>query len=110
LWRTTTTQLRRWLPQIDNRPDRPLFPSIAHRALTRPAVTARLRLAVHQAAAKCPSLSGRRVSPHCVRHYAGYRTMPTSRMISASKLCVTGDLVRCARPQLGIVFHFRRAL
>jgi site-specific recombinase XerD len=68
LWRTTTTQLRRWLPQIDNRPDRPLFPSIAHRALTRPAVTARLRLAVHQAAAKCPSLSGRRVSPHCVRH------------------------------------------
>jgi site-specific recombinase XerD len=68
LWRTTTTQLRHWLPRIDNRPDRPLFPSAAGGRLTRPAVTARLRLAVQRAAAQCPSLTNRRVSPHCVRH------------------------------------------
>jgi integrase/recombinase XerD len=68
LWRTTTTQLRRWLPRIDSRPDRPLFPSAAGRRLTRPAVTARLRLAAQRAAAHCPSLTNRRVSPHCVRH------------------------------------------
>ena len=68
LWRTTTTQLRHWLPRIDSRPDRPLFPSAIGGRLTRPAVTARLRLAVHRAAAQCPSLNNRRVSPHCVRH------------------------------------------
>jgi site-specific recombinase XerD len=68
LWRTTTTQLRHWLPRIDSRPDRPLFPSTAGRRLTRPAVTARLRLAVQRATGQCPSLTNRRISPHCVRH------------------------------------------
>lgn len=68
LWRTTTTQLRHWLPRIDSRPDRPLFPSATGGRLTRPAVTARLRLAVQRAAAQCPSLTKRRVSPHCIRH------------------------------------------
>lgn len=68
LWRTTTTQLRQWLSRIDSRPDRPLFPSASGGRLTRPAVTARLCLAVQRAAAQCPSLKNRRVSPHCVRH------------------------------------------
>jgi integrase/recombinase XerD len=68
LWRTTTTRLRQWLTRIDQRPDRPLFPSSAGGRLTRPAVTARLRLAVQRAAAHCPSLANRRVSPHAVRH------------------------------------------
>jgi len=68
LWRTTTTQVRHWLPRIDSRPDRPLFPSATGGRLTRPAVTARLRLAVQRAAAQCPSLMKRRVSPHCIRH------------------------------------------
>jgi integrase/recombinase XerD len=68
LWRTTTTQLRHWLSRIDSRPDRPLFPSASGGRLTRPAVTARLHLAVQQATAQCPSLKKRRVSPHCVRH------------------------------------------
>lgn len=68
LWRTTTTQLRHWLSRIDSRPDRPLFPSAAGRRLTRPAVTARLGLAVQRAATQCPSLTNRHVSPHCVRH------------------------------------------
>jgi integrase/recombinase XerD len=68
LWPTTATQLRRWLPRIDNRPDRPLFPSTWGGRLARPAVTARLRLAVQRAAGQCPSLVNRHVSPHCVRH------------------------------------------
>lgn len=68
LWRTTTTRLRQWLPHIDSRPDRPLFPSATGGRLSRPAVTARLRLAVQRAAGRCPSLATRHVSPHCVRH------------------------------------------
>ena len=68
LWPTTATQLRRWLPRIDSRPDRPLFPSTRGGRLARPAVTARLRLAVQRAAGQCLSLVNRHVSPHCVRH------------------------------------------
>lgn len=68
LWPTTTTQVRRWLPWIDSRPDRPLFPSTRGGRLARPAVTARLRLAVQRAVGQCPSLANRHISPHCVRH------------------------------------------
>ena len=68
LWRTTTTQLRHWLPRIDSRPDRPLFPSTRGGRLARPAVTARLRLAVQRAVGQCPSLANLHISPHCVRH------------------------------------------
>src|SRR6202007_1310884 len=62
IWRTTSTQLRHWLRRIDNRPDRPLFPSAGGGRMTRPGVTARLRLAAQRAAAQCPSLTNRRVS------------------------------------------------
>jgi len=63
LWRTTASQLRRWRTQIDSRPDRVLFPSRSGVFLTRSAVTARLQRAVQEAAVRCPSLKGRRVSP-----------------------------------------------
>lgn len=68
LWRTTAAEIRRWLPNIDSRPDRPLFPSRSGMQLTRPAVMARLHLAVKSAASVCPQLAKRRVSPHSIRH------------------------------------------
>jgi integrase/recombinase XerD len=68
LWRTTAAEIRRWLAQIDSRPDRPLFPSRSGTQLTRPAVMARLHLAVQSAASACPQLTKRRVSPHSIRH------------------------------------------
>ena len=68
LWRTTAAEIRRWLPHIDSRPDRPLFPSRSGTQLTRPAVMARLHLAVHSAANACPQLAKRRISPHSIRH------------------------------------------
>jgi len=76
LWRTTALEIRRWLPRIDGKPDQPLFPGWSGTRMTRPAVTARLQLAVQRAAVSCPQLSKRRVSPHTVRHYAGFRTIP----------------------------------
>src|SRR4051812_17316016 len=68
LWRTTAAEIRRWLPHIDSRPDRPLFPSRSGTQLTRPAVMARLHLAVQSAAIACPQLAKRPVSPHSIRH------------------------------------------
>lgn len=44
------------------------FPSIRREPLTRFAVHLLLRKAVRAATARCPSLGGKRVSPHVIRH------------------------------------------
>lgn len=68
LWRSTATEIRKWLARIDGSPDQPLFPGWSGARMTRPAVTARLQLAVQHAATACPQLANRRVSPHTIRH------------------------------------------
>lgn len=68
LWRTTVSEIRKWLGRIDCRPDQPLFPGRSGARLTRPAVMARLQLAVRSAETGCPQLAKRRVSPHIIRH------------------------------------------
>jgi integrase/recombinase XerD len=68
LWRTTTAAIRTWLARIDSKPDQPLFPGWSGTRMTRPAVTARLQLAVQRASAVCPQLAKRHISPHSIRH------------------------------------------
>lgn len=68
LWRNTATQLRRWLRQPQRKPDQPLFPNRLGGALTRAAVTDRLKRAVQVAALKYPELTKQSISPHNIRH------------------------------------------
>lgn len=68
LWRSTATQLRRWLTQIDQSPTAPVFPSRDGGPLTRSGIEQRLRVTLTRAQAGCPSLAGRRISPHTLRH------------------------------------------
>jgi len=49
-------------------PDRPLFANRQGAALTREGLALRLDLAVHKAEQSCPSLRGRRITPHTWRH------------------------------------------
>jgi len=49
-------------------PDRPLFANRQGAALTREGLALRLDLAVHKAEQTCPSLRGRRITPHTWRH------------------------------------------
>jgi site-specific recombinase XerD len=60
--------LQRWLSERAGRPDDPLFPTRTGRRLSRDAVA--LRVSTHAAAAaqRCPSLQGKRVHPHVLRH------------------------------------------
>jgi len=62
------TMLQSWLAERNGRPGDPLFPTRTGRRLSRDAVA--LRLATHTATASlaCPSLLGRRVHPHVLRH------------------------------------------
>ncbi len=68
IWPATATQIRRWLAHIDPAPGRPLFPAASGVALTRSAVTDRVKRATKAAMGKCASLVNRRVSPHTFRH------------------------------------------
>ena len=69
LWRSTVKVLRTWLrlnPELG--PASALLPNREGQAMTRSNVTQRLALAVQAAAKKLPSLVGRAISPHTLRH------------------------------------------
>jgi len=68
LWKTTARLLADWLKEIDPDPQTPLFPNRYGRPMSRSGVEGRLREAVVVAAARCPSLRERHVSPHTLRH------------------------------------------
>ncbi|MDA8314556.1 MAG: site-specific integrase [Actinomycetota bacterium] len=68
LWKTTANRLRKWLQQISDDPCAPVFSNRKGEPLTRSGVRDRLDRAVSVAALRCPTLQGRQVSPHTIRH------------------------------------------
>ena len=68
LWKSTTKVLKRWLTQIEPNPQHPIFPNRFGQRLSRSGVESRLRLALSKAITQCPSLRGKIVSPHVIRH------------------------------------------
>lgn len=69
LWRSTAELMRKWKRRLHTTDDSSyLFPNRGGSEMTRSNVTQRLALAVSTAAAKCPSLRQRAISPHTIRH------------------------------------------
>jgi integrase/recombinase XerD len=68
LWSSTVARLKEWIARMARGPEAPLFPNRDGRPLSRSGVEKRLRLAIAEAAKVCPSLVGRRISPHTLRH------------------------------------------
>lgn len=68
LWKTTATQLQAWMRRIDPGPHTPVFPNRAGARLSRSGVENRLAAALTIASKRCPSLAGRRITPHTLRH------------------------------------------
>ncbi len=69
LWKSTASALRQWLRHLpEDDPKAYLFPNSAGGRLSRSGAAQRLKLAVNQAAANIPALSGRAISPHTIRH------------------------------------------
>lgn len=68
LWTRTARVLRAWIRAYGGQPTDRLFPNGRRGTLTRSGAAQRLALAVDRAAQLRPSLRGRRVSPHVVRH------------------------------------------
>jgi site-specific recombinase XerD len=64
----TSASLQTWLAEREGRPGDPLFPTRTGRRLSRDAVSLRLAAHAQTAAARCPTLAGRRIHPHVLRH------------------------------------------
>jgi len=60
--------LRRWLTERAGHADDPLFPTRIGRRLSRDAVALRVSTHATAAAQRCPSLRGKQVHPHVLRH------------------------------------------
>jgi integrase/recombinase XerD len=68
LWKATAKLVAAWLTDAGGDTDGPLFPNRFGRRLSRSGVEDRLARAVARATATCPSLAGKPVSPHTLRH------------------------------------------
>jgi len=62
--------LRAWLAERRGRPGDPLFPTRDGRPLSRDAVERLVAKHATAAAATCPSLGSKNVTPHTLRHSA----------------------------------------
>ncbi|WP_241239212.1 tyrosine-type recombinase/integrase [Burkholderia stagnalis] len=68
LWSNTAQVLKTWFHELESTRTPIAFPSHRGRQLSRNGVDYILQQAVNQAGLKCPSLIGKRISPHVVRH------------------------------------------
>jgi site-specific recombinase XerD len=68
LTKASAARLKDWLAQLLAEPLTPLFANYCGHRLSRFGVVQRLRLTVQKALPACPSLKGRKISPHTLRH------------------------------------------
>jgi integrase/recombinase XerD len=71
----TVAVLRAWLGEQPGTPDTPLFPTSGGRPLSRDAVSLLVARHARRAAATCPSLATKTVTPHVLRHTAAMRLL-----------------------------------
>jgi len=77
LWSRTARILRSWMNELGNDHDIFILPNARDVPLSRDGVGYVLKQAVQKAAANCPDLCGKKVTPHTLRHYSESGTMPT---------------------------------
>jgi integrase/recombinase XerD len=78
--------LRTWLAELPSQPGQLLFPGRTGNGLSRDAVERRLTLHAATAAAHCPSLAGKTITPHVLRHTAAMRLLHAGAEISVIAL------------------------
>jgi site-specific recombinase XerD len=72
---STVAVLRDWLGEHRGDPDAPLFPTRRGNKLSRDAIEHRLARYAAQAAAGCPSLRGKTITAHVLRHTTAMRLL-----------------------------------
>jgi integrase/recombinase XerD len=75
LTRDTVAVLRDWLTERNGEPPEALFPTRRGTALSRDAIERRLAVYRTRAAEACPTLAGKKVTAHVLRHTAAMRLL-----------------------------------
>lgn len=68
LWKTTRRLVREWVASNALKPEQPLLVNRFGHCLSRSGVAFRLEQAIRITRRKCPSLQGRKITPHSFRH------------------------------------------
>jgi site-specific recombinase XerD len=68
LTKPTQAVLRTWMDERGGNPGDPLFPTRTGRRLSRDAIERRITIHATTAAANCPTLAGKKLHPHVLRH------------------------------------------
>ena len=98
---TAVAVLREWLKELPAGPAQTLFPGRAGSRLSRDAVERRLSLHTATAAARCPSLASKKISPHVLRHTAAMRLLHAGVEVSVIALWLGHEQTETA----GIYLH-----
>lgn len=86
LWRKTAQMLRDWIRHEKLTADSPLFSNSRGDAMTRSGIAKRLDQAVARASESCPSLKGKSISPHVLRHTTAMHLLQSGIDISVIAL------------------------
>jgi integrase/recombinase XerD len=86
LWPKTARQMRQWLDRLAPEPSTPVFTNRWGGRLSRLGIASRVAQAAQTASLSCPSLRGRRVSPHVLRHTTAMHLLQAGVDITALAL------------------------
>jgi integrase/recombinase XerD len=86
LWPKTARQMRQWLEHLPPELATPVFANRRGTRLSRFGIAKRLAQAAQKASLVCPSLHGRRVSPHVLRHTTAMHLLQAGVDITAIAL------------------------
>jgi len=93
----TVTVLRNWLAERAGAPHEPLFPSNRGETMSRDALERRLAVHTARATRTCPSLSGKTVTPHVLRHTAAMRLLHAGVDVTVIALWLGHESVNTTR-------------
>jgi site-specific recombinase XerD len=88
LHQATANRLKQWLGQLMPEPLTPLFTNHSGQRLSRFGAVQRLQVSVRKAQARCPSLQGRKISPHTLRHTTAMHLLQVGVDFAAIALCL----------------------
>lgn len=97
----TATALRDWLAHSDPEPTAPVFTAQGtHRRMTSDAVAQRIKIHTIRAAETCPTLTGRPVTPHTLRHTCAMRMLAAGIDLTTIALWLGHESPESTRPYL----------